>query len=153
MSRPRHGRDGNEPDIIRALTEAGTRVRRIESPDDDEPDLLVGFLGRLTLLEVKVPKTGRLTEGQKKAREEWARVGVRVYVVHSVREAFDAVGITGPRAARNHQALAELALSLRKKSQGFEQRTKLVPSQHDYRGSSAWEDAHQESPIPDKVLI
>ena len=148
MSRPRHRRDANEPEMIRVLTDAGARIMRIESPDDDEPDLLVGFLGKLHLLEVKVPETGRLSEGQKRARAEWANVGVFVHVVKTVKEALEAVGI-GPQAdTERRRALGEIAANLRKKSDEFERRAKLVSSAHDYRGTSSWEDAHEPIPTP-----
>jgi Holliday junction resolvase RusA-like endonuclease len=42
-------------------------------------------------------------------------------------------------------------LALRKASSDFERRAQLVSSARDYRGSSAWEDAHQETPIPDSA--
>ena len=56
-------RDGNESEIVQALEQSGATVERLN--DGALPDLLVGFRGHNYLLEVKMPKTGRLTEAQK----------------------------------------------------------------------------------------
>lgn len=44
-------RDRNEPEVIAALLAVGAAVQQLDG--DGIPDLLVGFRGRLTLLEVK----------------------------------------------------------------------------------------------------
>lgn len=106
--KPRHRSDANAGEITVALRLAGCNVVPFESPHPGEPDLLIGFLGRLTLLEIKTER-GRLAQDQKYAHAAWARVGVRVHVVRSQREAFDAVGITGERREANQASLREMA--------------------------------------------
>jgi hypothetical protein len=144
--------DANDATITRALREQGALVWHLDTREPGRPDKLVAFLGQLTLLEIKTPKTGRLSREQREAHAEMARHGVRVHVVRTVREALDAVGIGQRVDAERRRALGEIAAGLRQKSDAFERRAKLVPGRHDYRGNSAWEDAHRESPIPEKVL-
>ena len=48
-------RDGNEKNIIAALRARGASVQQLDGAG--VPDLLVGFRGRLLLLEVKDPST------------------------------------------------------------------------------------------------
>jgi hypothetical protein len=129
--------DSNDSGITRALREAGAVVWHLDCHEPGRPDKLVGFLGRLYLLEIKAPKTGRLSREQQDAHGQMAKVGVRVCIVRTVREAFEAVGITGKRAAQNQRALSEIALNLRKKSDDFERRARLVSSVHDFRTSTA----------------
>jgi hypothetical protein len=140
--------DSNDPEITRMLREAGAVVWHLDCLEPGRPDKLVGFLGKLCLLEIKAPKTGRLSKEQKDARKEMARAGVRVHVVHTVREAFEAVGITGERAAQNHRALGELAANLQPKITG---QSRLVPSRHNYRtpAGDPWADPGSASKIPD----
>jgi hypothetical protein len=145
--------DANDAKITRALREQGALVWHLDCREPGRPDKLIAFLGRLTLLEIKAPKTGRLSREQREAHAEMARHGVRVHVVRTVREAFEAVGIGQRVDAERRRALGDIAANIRKKSDDFERRARLVPATHDYRGSSAWEDAHRESPIPDKVLL
>lgn len=76
-------RDANEPDIITALTACGATVEQLSGKD--MPDLLVGWHGLTLLAEVKVPKTGKLTEGQASWHRNWA--GAPVVVLTSAKEA------------------------------------------------------------------
>lgn len=50
-------RDASEPDIVRALESVGATVERLSAAG--LPDLLVGWRGRMWLLEVKLPLTAR----------------------------------------------------------------------------------------------
>ncbi len=59
-------RDGNEADIIDELRAHGFSVY----PMDQPLDLLVGYLGRNYLVEVKMPK-GKLTAAQVEFLEGW----------------------------------------------------------------------------------
>ena len=144
--------DSNDAVITRALRDAGCVVWHLDCVEPGRPDKLVGFLGQIYLLEIKAPKTGRLSREQKAAHAEMAKARVRVHVVRSVPEALRAVGICAEKQKERRQALGEIASAMRKKSDDFERRAKLVSSARDYRGASAWEDAHRETPIPDKVL-
>lgn len=95
MAQSKHAmaRDKNEPEIIKALRKVGAKVRQIKE-GGGIPDLLVGHLGALYLLEVKdgnkVPSAQKLTKDQVKFFEEWA--GYPVRKVNSVESALKAIG-------------------------------------------------------------
>ena len=80
-------RDQNEAAIVEALRAHGARVDRIAG--SGLPDLLVGYQGRWTPLEVKSAK-GSLTARQARA---WTNGQMAYPVVRSVDEALQVVGI------------------------------------------------------------
>ncbi len=92
-------RDDNERDIILALEAAGAHVQQLDGTG--VPDLVVLFDGRLTLVEVKVPKR---KDGKGKTRESgteltvdqakwWAAWGdPKPSIVHNADEALVAIG-------------------------------------------------------------
>jgi hypothetical protein len=102
--KPRHRSDDVATEIVEMLREAGCRVVPFESPFPGEPDYLAGRLGVLTLLELK-SASGRLSDAQRLSHDWWARVGVKVAVVRTPREALEAVGVTGPKAEENLRAM------------------------------------------------
>jgi hypothetical protein len=63
--------DRNQDEIVRAFERLGASVQPIRAIKGGVPDLLVGFRGRNYLVEIKVPKEGRLSESQKEWREAW----------------------------------------------------------------------------------
>lgn len=96
-------RDANEVEIVRALEAAGASVTRLDG--DGIPDLLVGYRGRSTLLEVKMPLgpkgglpehrdheggRGDLTRAQVEWWDGW--LGEPAIVVRSPTEALIAIG-------------------------------------------------------------
>jgi len=86
--------DANQPDIVKALLDAGCSVHSLAAVGKGMPDLLVGRCGANFLLEVKdgakPPSERKLTPDQ----VEWhAAFRGQVTVVHSVAEAFHAVGL------------------------------------------------------------
>jgi hypothetical protein len=146
MSCPRHRIDLNQPSIVQALEAVPAKVMPIESPEEGHPDLLVGFVGELTLLEVKRPRVGRLSAAQKRRHAEWAAVGVRVHVVRTAKEALAAIGAAdGDKRRKRQQALQLLADGLA--SQRYERKrfqlglARVQSSKRDYRHNSAWEEA------------
>ena len=83
--------DVNQPAIVEALRSAGARVWVLSKPFD----LLVGFKGRFTVLEVKATK--RVRKDQQHQTDEihtCQAVGLPVHRVHNVDEAMAAVGLT-----------------------------------------------------------
>lgn len=80
-------RDANEAEIIKALRRVGAQV--VQLSGKGVPDLLVGFRGELFLLEVKMPKTGKLTDDQKEFHAAWAEV---VHVVYTPEDALWVIG-------------------------------------------------------------
>ena len=80
-------RDQNEPIIIEALERVGAVV--VQLSIRDVPDLLVGFRGVTTLLEVKSAR-GDLSQGQADWLLAWK--GGPARVVWNVRDALEAIG-------------------------------------------------------------
>lgn len=77
--------DRNEAEIAAAFEKIGATVEHILSDSKGGiPDLLVGFQGRNYLIEVKVPKEGRLSEIQKVWRDDWS--GGKPFVIRSVED-------------------------------------------------------------------
>ena len=78
-------RDGNEPEVVKAFTDAGCTVLKISAPN--APDLVVGIPAPRrvnALVEVKQPGE-HLREGQAKWAREWR--GDRHWIVTNAREA------------------------------------------------------------------
>jgi hypothetical protein len=107
MRRAAH-RDAAEPDIIKAHIAAGDSVRQIDA--HNFADLVIGSKGITHLVEVKsrilVERKGRkpqveegkLTEGQKRFRDEWK--GAPVHVAYTPEESLAAVGHSSAEIAR-----------------------------------------------------
>lgn len=74
--------DANQRDIIAAFEKCGATVVHIHGAKAGVPDLLVGVQGINYLVEVKVPKTGKLSEGQQAWRDAWR--GSKPFVLRDV---------------------------------------------------------------------
>lgn len=80
--------DTNQAEIVAALRGIGAVVFLIGQPFD----LLVGFRGTLTLMEIKNPDgRNKLGASQEADILSLSLVGVEVHVVRSVEEALDSV--------------------------------------------------------------
>ena len=106
MSLNRYARkiDANQPEIVQALRSVGARVWVLSKPFD----LLVGHMGRFTVLEVKA--THRLRKDQQHQTDEihdCQAGGLPVYRVESVEQALAAV--IQHRAADSPAAVADLS--------------------------------------------
>lgn len=94
-------KDTKHSAIVKALRAIGAQVESINGKD--VPDLIVGYRGRVFILEVKTKtertekdgytrtRVGQLSEGQKKWIARWKAVGVEVLVVHDPPEAVEVV--------------------------------------------------------------
>ena len=83
----RNRRDKNEQAIVDGLKRRGVSVMRLDEP----ADLLVGYAGRLFLVEVKNPDAnGRLTKHQVPFHQKWGEFGV--FAVETLDEALAAIG-------------------------------------------------------------
>jgi hypothetical protein len=108
MSRYARRKDEVHPAIVADLREGGAKVEILDVSKGGVPDLLVGWLGTLHLLELKSPG-GKPDAEQLHEHDEWARVGVKVSVVKTPREARAAIGMgCGERYAENLKAMAAL---------------------------------------------
>jgi hypothetical protein len=81
--------DKNQSEIVSALRKAGAKVLPLHQVGNGCADLLVGFRGRLLLMEVK-SKGGRLTSDELFFYDNWMEYMV---VVYSVDDALKAVGV------------------------------------------------------------
>lgn len=67
--------DANQPEIVKALRQAGATVYPLHMVGDDFPDLIVGHFGVNVLVEVKdgskAPSKRQLSKGQKDFRDTW----------------------------------------------------------------------------------
>lgn len=86
--------DSNQSEIVAMLRKRGAVVL-ITSQLKNAFDLLVGYNGKLYIVEVKdgnkPPSARKLTAGELQCKERFERVGVKYYVVSSVEEAIELI--------------------------------------------------------------
>jgi len=82
--------DANQSEIVQALREAGATVQHLHKVGQGCPDLLVGYMRRNYMLEVKLTKTC-LNEIQVKWHRNWFG---QVAIVRSAEEALQVIGAT-----------------------------------------------------------
>lgn len=95
-------RDANHAEIVAALKGVGATVLDLAAVGGGCPDLLVGFKGRNTLLELKNPENakvgGKAMQGTKDKqhtfRSEWQGLA---FVVTRSADALDAIGASDRR--------------------------------------------------------
>ena len=79
--------DANQPEILEALRKVGAWAKYIKWP----LDLLVGFRGALTLMEVKMPGE-ELTDNQAEIIRALMTIGIIVPVVETPEDALKSIG-------------------------------------------------------------
>ena len=86
--------DENQPEIVKALYQAGCDVQTLAAVGCGCPDLLVSIGGKNYLLEVKNPEkppsARKLTPDQVEWHRKWRG---QVDIVHTIDEALKAVGL------------------------------------------------------------
>ena len=86
--------DENQPEIVKALRQAGATVQSLAAVGKGCPDLLVAYRGQNYLVEVKdgnkPPSARQLTPDQQKWHSTW---GSPVHVVKNTAEALNVIGI------------------------------------------------------------
>lgn len=84
--------DANQPAIVAALRKVGCKVQSLAAIGDGCPDLMVGWAGVITLMEVKdgskPPSARQLTDAQRVWHAIWAEE--RIAVVTTPEEAIAA---------------------------------------------------------------
>ena len=75
--------DRNQPEIVKALRDAGASVQILSTVGNGCPDLLVGYNEVNYLLEIKIPG-GKLTDDQRVWHSTWQG---RFAVVYSAEQA------------------------------------------------------------------
>lgn len=83
--------DGNQPEIVEGLREAGRSVVPLHQIGGGVPDLIVGFQGVNYLIEVKVPgRRKKLTPDQEEFHKKWKG---SLAVVETLTEALEATKV------------------------------------------------------------
>lgn len=95
--------DANHAEIRDGLRALGVDVEDMSGLGAGRPDLLTWKYGRLVWLECKVPKGGSLTPAQEKWHASAKAKGIPAFVVRSLDEALDVLGIQITRAAGERQ--------------------------------------------------
>ena len=84
--------DNNQTEIVAALRKIGATVQPLHAVGQGCPDILVGWRGMNTILEIKdgkkPPSARKLTEDQEKWHAAWRG---QVTVVETVEQAIEAV--------------------------------------------------------------
>lgn len=86
--------DRNQPEIVLALRKLGATVL-IVAQLKNAFDLLVGYKGKLHIMEIKdgelIPSKRRLTDGEEKCKSGFKRAGIPYHIVESIKDALDIV--------------------------------------------------------------
>ena len=86
--------DSNQPEIVKALRQAGALVNHTHTIGHGFPDVIVGYKGRLHLLEIKdgslAPSKRRLTPDEMRWHSEWTGY---VSIVNDPIEALKVIGV------------------------------------------------------------
>jgi len=87
--------DVNQPNIVKGLRSLGATVL-ITSQLKNAFDILVGYKGKLHIMEIKDPEKSpskrRLSEGEDKCKKAFEKVGVPYNVVLSLDDAMKVIG-------------------------------------------------------------
>ena len=84
--------DLNQEQIVTALRAVGATVEITTQQGNGFPDLVVGYMKRTHLIEVKNPETkGKLRATQEIFRDKWK--GSDIHVVNNVDEALQVIGV------------------------------------------------------------
>lgn len=102
-------RDANEPDIIRELQDRGAVVIQLDTP----VDLVVGYRGTWTLVEIKNGPKAPFKPGQIEFLEDCRRRGLPVAIVDDLDDVDtlwpippDSAGVRRPLTARKLDSIA-----------------------------------------------
>lgn len=82
--------DANQPLIVKALRAHDVSVQPLNAQKDGCPDILCGWMGGCSVIEIKMPD-GKLTPHQVGWHGEWK--GQKA-IAHSPEEAFTIIGMT-----------------------------------------------------------
>ncbi len=87
-------KDSNHAEIVKTLRAIGAHVQDVSQLKNCF-DILVGYRGRLFIMEVKdgkkPPSARQLTPGEMKCKQDFERVGVTYHIVLSVEQAIEIV--------------------------------------------------------------
>lgn len=88
--------DANQKEIVKGLRGMGAAVL-VTSQLKNAFDILVGFRGKLYIMEIKDgtrPPSGRkLTPGEESTSEMFKRVGIKYHIIKDVDEALKVIGL------------------------------------------------------------
>ena len=84
--------DKNQKEIVSALREAGAKVKHVYTVKNLF-DILVYYRGITYNVEIKDGLKSKLTEGETKCKEDLESVNVKYWVIRSVKDALNMIGI------------------------------------------------------------
>ena len=84
--------DKNQKEIVAALREAGAKVKHVYTVKNLF-DILVYYRGITYNVEIKDGLKSKLTEGETKCKEDLESVNVKYWVIRSVKDALNMIGI------------------------------------------------------------
>ena len=77
--------DVNQPEIVKQIRKLGGYVLHTHILKNAF-DLLVGYKGKLYIIEIKKDDKGKLTEGELKCKEGFNSVGVDYHVIYNIEQ-------------------------------------------------------------------
>jgi Holliday junction resolvase len=84
--------DKNQPEIVKALRRCGATVKHVYTVKNLF-DILVYYEGITYNVEIKQDRKKKLTPGEQKCKEDIETAGVKYWVVYSVEDALNMIGI------------------------------------------------------------
>ena len=84
--------DKNQKEIVSALRGAGAKVKHVYTVKNLF-DILVYYRGITYNVEIKDGLKSKLTEGETKCKEDLESVNVKYWVIRSVKDALNMIGI------------------------------------------------------------
>ena len=85
--------DGNQGEIVDGLRQIGARVANTAMVGDGFPDIVVGFRGRIHLMEIKdpvqKPSARKLTGAEEIFHQDWE--GLPVHIIETLESAIEVI--------------------------------------------------------------
>ena len=89
----KYNTDGNQGEIVTGLRQIGARVANTAMVGDGFPDIVVGFRGRIHLMEIKdpvqKPSARKLTGAEAIFHKDWE--GLPVHIIETLESAIEII--------------------------------------------------------------
>ena len=82
--------DANQSEIVKGLREVGAIVKHVHTVKNLF-DILVYYNSKTYCVEIKNGLKSKLTEGEKKCKEDIESVGVKYHVIYSLKQALEMI--------------------------------------------------------------
>ena len=84
--------DNNQPEIVEALRRCGAIVKHVHTVKNLF-DVIVYYQGKTYCVEIKQDKKKKLTKGEMECKEDIESVGVKYWIIYSVKDALNMIGL------------------------------------------------------------